>query len=69
MSEPKYRPFNSKEECWNEMQKHKPFAWVIEKKEHFNINSIGETGVGGYTYRKAFEELIFADVQPFGLRK
>ena len=51
------------------MQKHKPFAWVIEKKEHFNINSIGETGVGGYTYRKAFEELIFADVQPFGLRK
>ena len=28
--EPKYRPFNSQEECWNEMLKHQPFGWVIE---------------------------------------
>mgnify|MGYP000152744464 CR=1 FL=1 len=26
--EPKYRPFKSQEECWNEMQKHQPFGWV-----------------------------------------
>ena len=24
----KYRPFNSKDECWNEMLKHHPFGWV-----------------------------------------
>ena len=27
--EPKYRPFKSREECWNEMQKHRPFYWII----------------------------------------
>ena len=26
--EPKYRPFKDAEECWAEMQKHKPFGWV-----------------------------------------
>lgn len=69
--EPKYRPFNSREECWNEIQKHEPFAWVIEKEhyEHFSINSIGITGVGGYTYKQAFKELTFADGQPFGIEE
>ena len=69
--ESKYRPFNSEEECFFEMKKHKPFGWVIEKenKEHFNINSIGETGVGGYTYRQAFDELVFADGTPFGIEE
>ena len=33
--EPKYRPFKSKEECWNEMLKHHPFGWVIDKLENF----------------------------------
>jgi hypothetical protein len=67
----KYRPFKEAKECWNEMQKHKLFGWVIEKEhnEHFNINSIGETGVGGYTYREAFEELVFADGTPFGIKE
>lgn len=26
--EPKYRPFKTQEECWEEMQKHQPFGWV-----------------------------------------
>ena len=29
--EPQYRPFKTKEECWNEMLKHQPFGWVKEK--------------------------------------
>ena len=29
--EPKYRPFKSVEECWNEMQKHQPFGWLKSK--------------------------------------
>ena len=29
--EPKYRPFKSQEECWNEMMKHQPFGWIYSK--------------------------------------
>ena len=31
--EPIYRPFVNAEECWKEMLKHKPFGWVIKKRE------------------------------------
>ena len=27
-TKPKYRPFKTKEECWNEMMKHQPFGWI-----------------------------------------
>lgn len=30
-SEPKYRPFKTKEECWNEMHKHSDFGFIREK--------------------------------------
>ena len=29
--EPKYRPFKNSQECWEEMQKHQPFGWIIMK--------------------------------------
>ena len=29
--ERKYRPFETKEECWNEMLKHQPFGWIYSK--------------------------------------
>lgn len=69
--EPKYRPFKDKAECWETMLYHKPFGWVVEKEkwESFSINSVGKTGVGGYTYRNAFEELVFADGTPFGVEE
>ena len=40
--EPKYRPFESQEECWNEMLKHQPFGWAKSKKgkRHFSIGSV-----------------------------
>lgn len=28
--EPKYRPFRTKEECWNEMLKHQPFGYITD---------------------------------------
>ena len=31
-TEPTYRPFKSKEECWQEMIKHQPFGRVFFKK-------------------------------------
>ena len=33
--ESKYRPFKDKGECWQEMQKHHPFGWVLDKLENF----------------------------------
>ena len=39
--EQKYRPFNSKEECWNEMLKHQPFGWLKSKKDG-RLRCIGE---------------------------
>ena len=36
--EPKYRPFETQEECWNEMLKHQPFGWVKSKvKGYFHL--------------------------------
>nr|WP_302693244.1 hypothetical protein [uncultured Prevotella sp.] len=72
--EPKYRPFNNAEECWQEMQKHQPFGWVkckedgslglitlIISEENIFINGIGcnsERTMRGFT---------FADGKPFGV--
>ena len=39
--EPKYRPFRSREECWDEMQKHQPFGWLKSKKNE-RFHCIGE---------------------------
>ena len=41
-SEQKYRPFRSVNECWYEMQKHKPFGWVTAKKSgsYSNIGGV-----------------------------
>ena len=39
--EPKYRPFKSKEECWQEMLKHQPFGW-LKSKMNGRFSCIGE---------------------------
>lgn len=42
--EPKYRPFKTKEECWNEMLKHQPVGWLKSKKNgrfSYQKNNIG----------------------------
>ena len=31
--EPKYRPFQNAEECWEEMQKHQSFGWIKSKDD------------------------------------
>ena len=80
--EPKYRPFKTKEECWNEMQKHQPFGWL---KSKYNESSIC---IGCMSWEKQFERLMitfstvelmpyssdsvfdgytFADGTPFGM--
>lgn len=31
--EPKYRPFRTQEECWQEMHKHPDFGWIVSKED------------------------------------
>ena len=78
-SEPEYRPFNTKEECWNEMLKHQPFGWVISKKSasYVNLGSITQhnnnveitfsTNEGEhFSTERLFNNYTFADGTPFG---
>lgn len=77
--EPKYRPFKSKEECWNEMLKHKPFGWVAkESEDNYVINAIGKLTVTmyddsanlwPYDYNDVFRLFKFVDGQPFGIKE
>ena len=81
--EPKYRPFKSKEECWNEMLKHQPFGWVIGKIyanfHHidfiYSCNPNNGYGVrlGNSTictnFENMFKDFKFADRTPFGIKE
>ena len=42
--QPKYRPFKTQKECWNEMLKHQPFGWIYSKNEscYYCIISVDE---------------------------
>ena len=82
--EPKYRPFKTKEECWNEMLKHQPFGWLKSKKNG-SFCCIGEVSWSDafrdvhITYStneslahstiSVFNEYTFADGTPFGIRE
>ena len=82
--EPKYRPFKTQEECWNEMLKHQPFGWVKSKKSErlFSIglvlwdndfNDVFVTfafdGMLGRSSKSMFEDFTFDDGTPFGIKE
>lgn len=75
-SEPKYRPFRNKEECWKEMQKHKPFGWT-KSMPNKHLSSIVEVMDDGcvFTYGPVvpFDDIYkfntFADGTPFGIKE
>ncbi len=62
-----YRAFKSKEECWEEMQKHQPFGWVkyIDSSSYFTIEGICDNS----DFEYLFENKIFADGTPFGIKE
>lgn len=71
--EPKYRPFKDAEECWAEMLKHEPFGWVKTKDKGIRLCMSGLNQKSaftqvGYKYDEAFDEFIFADGTPFGVK-
>ena len=82
-SEPKYRPFKTQEECWNEMLKHQPFGFVVSKDsiDYSGICRVfkDEKGISRITFTSnpysdwdmeiAFYRINFADGTPFGIRE
>ena len=73
VTEPSYRPFKNKDECWDEMQKHQPFGWIMGKfsepktiVQTMFYNSIYISDKS-YTYEKAMRMFTFADGTPFGI--
>ena len=62
--EPKYRPFKDAEECWTEMEKHKPFGWVKTDSGYEPIWHVNE----GDDFNATFKYSTFADGTPFGVK-
>ena len=74
-TKPKYRPFKTKEECWNEMQKHQPFGWVkeISSEMLYLINGISDMSIVIMENIDSFKEAMniyeFKDGTPFGIKE
>ena len=77
--EPKCRPFKNQEECWEEMQKHKPFGFLKPKDNEcfYFIGSVNKDDTitlaiepnTDYAYHYIFEHYIFSDGTPFGIKE
>ena len=73
--EPKYRPFESQEECWNEMLKHQPFGWIkeISSEMLYQINGISNMSIVIMEDISSFKEAMniyeFKDGTPFGVKE
>ena len=73
--EPKYRPFKTQEECWQEMLNHQPFGWIkAPNGELFCIDKVFDEGVVYKHSSCRFEEYLdsnytFADGTPFGIKE
>ena len=80
--EPRYRPFKTQEECWQEMLNHQPFGWLKSKKDG-RLRCIGEVSWSdefetvhialstceslSRSANSMFDEYTFADGAPFGV--
>lgn len=73
--EPEYRPFKTQEECWEEMHKHSDFGWIKYKnsKSYIQISYIGNNITlktdYGYGFNYIFDNFLFTDGTPFGMKE
>ena len=80
--QPKYRPFKSQEECWNEMHKHPDFGWIKGKvtgeyKQVIRvfgcktelIFNISYNSPADYSPEMMFDSYTFTDGTPFGINE
>lgn len=75
--EPKYRPFKTQEECWNEMHKHPDFGWIIYNKKYYSICDVTSNEITilyecdpcCLDFKSCMEEVTFTDGTPFGIKE
>ena len=74
--EPKYRPFKTQEECWNEMLKHHPLGWLRSKriKDIHLLITIKDDEIRIFAdlplyFSRAYREYEFLDGTPFGIKE
>ena len=68
-----YRQFKDAEECWKEMQKHQPFAWVKEKHSDrysliTEVNGLSIKVKEGCLFTDSVKYYTFVDGTPFGVK-
>lgn len=74
ITEPTYRPFKNKEECWNTMLNHEPFGWLKSIHAYYSVSSVDDVHVwldhkAYFTFGETFNEFKFADGTPFGIKE
>ena len=72
--ESQYRPFKTREECWNEMHKHPDFGWGLNNfGEYVNLSRISNDSIftkgDAFNFNKALKGFRFTDGTPFGIRE
>lgn len=81
-SSKKYRPFKNQEECWEEMHKHPDFGW-LKSKHNGSVGLIGTlykkdevpmiiwatNEFNHFSSSYLFDEYIFTDGTPFGIKE
>ena len=75
--ETKYRPFKNADECWQEMQKYKPFGWLKDKNDGpltlitvvGNNKMMALNGRVGLDLLGMMNNYVFADGTPFGVKE
>ena len=83
--EPKYRPFKTQEECWQEMMKHQPFGWIKDDYKYIHITSVFKDEIECtpdedddsnlhsciIKFTSVYNEqgYTFADGEPFGIKE
>ena len=78
--EPNYRTFRDSEECWQEMQNHRPFGWIKNKNDghysmitkvnaDFDKKHIAISGINIWTLSETMCDYTFADGEPFGINE
>ena len=70
-----YRPFETQEECWEEMHKHPDFGWVVAKDSkimyHICVVGFGYVVIDSMSpiFSEAFADYEFTDGKPFGIKE
>ena len=83
--EPKYRPFESQEECWKRMLKHQSFGWIKDDYKYIHITSVFKDEIECtpdedddsnlhaciIKFTSVYNEqgYTFADGEPFGIKE